>query len=235
MKFNYSVLLFISTIFAQSHENSEDNECYTKLECKINDITEKMGSDKKFMKCYKFISSNDAMYNCIYKIAGLRDEQIKLLLNPSPASEKCNSSLESRFKDCIGKCASDKSCKETCANNKTENFIQCLANQFNIKGFDAKKAAHCSKQCDQDTLSEIMDCDMKCREPIYKKLEASAKDSKSDSQIDSKSSTTKSESKDSKPTSSANSFSTKPSSGITGLSTRLLSAISVSALLSLVL
>jgi hypothetical protein len=170
MKFNYSVLLLISAILAQSHENSEDNECYTKLECKTKEITEKVPTDRKYMRCAELIDNKFAMLGCIYKVAGLRDDQIPLLLNIIFNSINCGSGLESPFKRCIGKCASDKSCKETCADNRTERSMQCLANRFNVKDFDVNKSVQCSKQCDQDTLSEIMDCDMKCNEPLYKKI-----------------------------------------------------------------
>jgi hypothetical protein len=248
MKFNYSILLFISAILAQSqsHENSEDKECYTKFECKVKDITDKMATDTKNMRCAEFIDDRTAMVRCIYKVAGLRDDQINLLFNIMSTSSNCGSGSSSQFKECINNCASDKSCKETCADNRTEENIQCLADQFDVKDFDVKKSVQCSKQCDQDTISEIMDCDMKCKEPLYKKISSDddEEDSMSESDKDSKNSTTsvtttKSGSKNPEPTGSSNttstnSSSTRSTSGVSSLSTGLFSAISIPILLSLI-
>jgi hypothetical protein len=71
MKFNYSVLLFVPAILAQSYEGSEDKECYTKFECKLKDITEKMTTNRKNMQCAKFIDNKAAMFRCIYKVSSL--------------------------------------------------------------------------------------------------------------------------------------------------------------------
>jgi hypothetical protein len=172
MKFNCSVLLFISAIFAQSHEDSKGKECYNKMECKTKEITGKIATDRKYMRCAEFVGRKFSMARCIYKVAGVRDDQINLLFNIMSISTNCGSGLESQFRQCIEKCVSDKSCKETCSDNTTEKNMQCLANQFNVKDFDARKSVQCSNKCDQDTLSEILDCDTKCNEPLYKKLES---------------------------------------------------------------
>lgn len=244
MKFNCSVILFVSSIFAQpqsqSHEDSLDKECYTKLECKMKNIFKKMKTDKKYMRCAEFIDDEDSMYRCIFKVAGLRDDQIDLLFNLTSTFGKCEPDSKSRFKDCIDKCASSKPCKETCTDNESEKSTQCLANQYNVKNFEVKKAVQCSKQCNQDTLSEIMDCDAKCNEPLYKEFENAAKGLKPDSQADSKSSTTnatitESVSKDSEPTGSVNTSSASSTSGNSSLSTGLFSAIYAPILLSLIL
>jgi hypothetical protein len=239
MKFNYSILLFISAIFAQSqsHEDSEDKECYTKMDCKIKDITEKLKTDKNMMQCVKFVNDKDALLECTYKLAGLSDDQIKLVPILGSTSEKCESDTGPQFKKCIDKCASDKSCKETCAYDKEEKSTECLANQYNVKDFDAKKSVQCSKQCDQDTLPEIFECEMKCKEPLYKKI-TSDDDSKSESDKDSKSngnknSTTSTSSKDSKPT-GGSSTTTQQSSGFSNLSAGL-SVISAPILFALFL
>jgi hypothetical protein len=128
MKFNYSVLLFVSAILAQSYEGSEDKKCYTKFGCKLKDITEKMATDTKNMRSAKFIDDKAAMFRCIYKVAGLKNDQINLFFNIPSTSSNCGSGSKSQFKECINKCASDKSCKETCSDNRTEEYIQFLAN-----------------------------------------------------------------------------------------------------------
>ncbi|KXN67194.1 hypothetical protein CONCODRAFT_10792 [Conidiobolus coronatus NRRL 28638] len=243
MKFNYSVLLFVSAIFAQpqSQKDSEDMECYTKMECKLSELSEKMKTDENFMVCAKFIDDKKAMIRCIYKVAGLRDDQINLLFNIIFSSSNCGPSSRPQFKECISKCASDKPCMETCADKRNESNFECLADEFEVKDFDVKKSVQCSKQCTQDTLSEIMDCDMKCKEPIYKKLmddnddnhmTESDKDSKSNG--NNTSTTTATSSKDSKPT-GGSSTTTQQSSGFSNLSASLVSVISVPILLSLIL
>jgi hypothetical protein len=207
------------------------------MECKMKEVFKKLETDKNFMQCGKFANDQEALFECMYKLSGLNDDQIKLLPILYSASEKCGSGPETQFNECISKCASDKSCKETCADNRDEKSTECLANQYNVKDFDAKKSVQCSKQCDQDTLPEIFECEMKCKEPLYKKI-TSDDDSKSESDKDSKSngnknSTTSTSSKDSKPT-GGSSTTTQQSSGFSNLSAGL-SVISAPILFALFL
>jgi hypothetical protein len=231
MKLNSALLFYVPYILSAPQEKTQLPGCMTKFECKMSEITEKMKTEENRKKCAKFIDDEEAMYNCFYKIAGLRDDQISILSNLMSTPYSCEPSPEIQFKKCISKCASDKSCIEICVDNKNEKTIECLANQLKVKDFDAKKAVQCSKQCTQDTLSEVMDCDTKCKEPLYKKFDYGAKDINSGSQADSKNyttstnSTAKSDSKDSESTSTTNSSSSDQSSGISDLSTGLFSIV----------
>jgi hypothetical protein len=235
MKLNSFLLFYISYTLSAPQDKAQAPVCISKMECKMNDIFEKMKTDKNFMQCTK-LGDDEDVYNCVYKAAGLRDDQTSLLSNLMSTSYSCGPDSDIQFKNCISRCASSKPCMETCADKKNENSMECVANKLKINDFDAKKSVQCSKKCTQDTLSEIIDCDMKCNEPIYKKFEDTAKDSKSDSEDKSStnSTTTKSNSEDSKPTGSTNSSSTESSSGVASLSAGLFTIISIPILITLI-
>jgi hypothetical protein len=236
MKLNNTLLFYVSYVLSAPQDEAQLPGCITKMDCKLKENFEKFKTNPNALKC-KDLTKDEDIFKCAYKLMGYKENQAEVLFKLVPAFEKCNESTKPQLTGCLSKCSNNQSCKENCALKGDETASDCFAKQYDIKDFDAKKAAKCSSECDKDTVAEIIDCDMKCKEPIYKKFENGTKDSKSDSQTDSKNSTTttKSESKDSKPTSSANSSSTKPSSGISNLSIGLFSVISIPALLSLIL
>jgi hypothetical protein len=236
MKLINVLFFYVSYILSTTQSEAQLPKCITKVDCKLSDSFEKFKTDPNALKC-KDLTKDEDIFKCSYKVMGYKDNQADVLFKLLPAFEKCGTKTKSQLKDCLSKCSNNQSCKENCSLKRDEVVNECFAKQYDIKDFDAKKATKCSSECYKDTVAEIIDCDMKCREPIYKKFEGDTKDSKLDSQTDSKNSTstTKSESKDSKPTSSANSSSTKPSSGISNLSAGLFNTISATILLSLVL
>jgi hypothetical protein len=180
------------------------------MECKLLNNFEKFKTDPNIIKC-KELKKDEDIFKCAYKVMGYKDNQTEVLFKLVPALGKCHTSVVPQMKECFSKCYDSQSCKEDCALMRDETIYNCFAKQYDIKDFDAKKAVKCSTKCYGDTIAEIIDCDVKCKEPIYKKFESSAKDSKNTV------------------------TSTKPSSGVTSLSTELFSAISVPILASLIL
>ncbi|KXN67195.1 hypothetical protein CONCODRAFT_10793 [Conidiobolus coronatus NRRL 28638] len=177
MKLNHSLLFYVTCILSAPQDEVQLPGCITKTECKLLDTFEKFRFDPNVIKCNE-LKNNEDSFKCAYKVMGYKENQAEVLFKLVPAFEKCSASSIPQTKACLSKCSDNQSCKESCELIRGETDLDCFAKQYDIKDFDAKKAAKCSSECDKDTVAEIIDCDMKCKEPIYKKFESSTKDSK---------------------------------------------------------
>jgi hypothetical protein len=178
MKFSATLFLLASLVAAQGDEKQGNSTstapCVSKIECKINEEKNSADAAKKFEAC---ASKTDAeLTKCIYSALGLKDQQIEKIEKLEKPISKCSPTAETinTLTSCVGACTGDKidDCVAKCMEPLISEYGKCIKKIAGKPDFDFNKSIECSSKCNQDSLSEIFDCDYSCNKELYDALTA---------------------------------------------------------------
>jgi hypothetical protein len=166
------VLLAVSMLKAHVEDSGSDVECYTKKDCKVLDFMKEAMNSGKHYECEKkgTLAENA---KCQLEAYGLSKDQAELSWKAFPYTIQCNPEPDTEFKTCITGCTKTNdsdSCLESCTMPVRVKVEECLEKLAGKSTSDASKNVKCILECDENSYSEMFDCEYNCHKDVIDAL-----------------------------------------------------------------